>query len=144
MQTEEANKGLTVLIFDDNKREMQNLSDALHDGDPWFDPFYQQRKKKGKNDWNEVLEGERFSHIVNTAFAIKSQHSSLVQVADAVSYAHRRHLELKGEKEEWEGEKKYFDDLANKLGPIRQRLSRNPGGLSIDFYNAVRHDEWVL
>jgi len=32
MQEESRNKGMTVLICDDNKREMPNLADALHKG----------------------------------------------------------------------------------------------------------------
>jgi hypothetical protein len=31
---ERENKGLTVLICDDNKQEIQNLSDALFEADP--------------------------------------------------------------------------------------------------------------
>jgi hypothetical protein len=84
MQRIAKNKGHTVFICDDNKREMANLSDALYNADPWFDPIYLQTSKKKKI--------ARFNQIINSAFAIKSQHSSLVQVADAVSYAYRRHL----------------------------------------------------
>src|SRR5947209_8316724 len=95
MQGEKKNKGLTVLICDDNKREMQNLSDALYEADRWFDPIYQPcRRKSGSIIWNEIPDEGRFNHIVNSAFAIKSQHSSLIQVADAVAYVYRRHLEL--------------------------------------------------
>ena len=95
MQDEKRNKGLTVLICDDNKQEMANLSEGLYQADAWFDPIYQtSKKKKGKAVWNEVPDNGRFDHIVNSAFAIKSVHSSLIQVADAVSYVYRRHLEL--------------------------------------------------
>ena len=69
MQKGKKNKGLTVLICDDNKQGMQNLSDALHDADPWFDPLYAtSRSKGGKTVWNEVAEDKRFDQIVNTAF----------------------------------------------------------------------------
>jgi len=78
MQEEEKNKGHTVLIFDDNKYEMTKLSDMLHDADPWFDHLYcVSRMKKGKLVW-EVPAVERFNQIINTAFAIKSHHSSLI------------------------------------------------------------------
>jgi len=144
MQKVRKNKGLTVLICDDNKREMQTLSDALHDANPWFDPLYAtSRSKGGRIVWNEVLEEQRFDHIVNTAFAIKSQHSSLIQVADAVAYIHRRHLELMSEQEKWVGEKEYFAGLVDRL-PKRERLGHNPGGPCIDFYKAAHHKEWAL
>jgi hypothetical protein len=49
MQDEKRNKGLTVLICDDNKQEMANLSEGLYQADAWFDPIYQtSKKKKGK------------------------------------------------------------------------------------------------
>jgi uncharacterized protein DUF3800 len=143
MQHEEKNKGLTVLICDDNKREMSNLSDALYENDSWFDPIYQVReKRRGKVVWN--VKGERFDQIVNCAFAIKSHHSSLIQVADAVSYVYRRHLELKTEAEAWEGEKEYFAGLVKKLDTKRETLGQNPGGPCIEFYKAVSHEQWKL
>jgi hypothetical protein len=143
MQAVKKNKGLTVLIFDDNRREMPNLSDALYAADPWYDPIYQTRKK-GESAWKEISEGTRFNQIVNSAFAIKSYHSSFIQVADAVCYVYRRHLELKTDKEAWAGEKKYFAGLLSKLERQRERLGHNPGGPCIDFYEAARHKEWAL
>jgi hypothetical protein len=145
MQTERGNKGLTVLICDDNKQGMGALADALHDGHVWFDPLYQTAKKKrGKTVWSEVPDDERFDQIVNCAFAIKSHHSSLIQVADAVSYVYRRHLELKSEKEAWAGEQKYFAELATRLDAKRESLGRNPGGPCVDFYQAASHAEWTI
>jgi hypothetical protein len=93
---------------------------------------------------DDVTDKERFDQIINSAFAIKSQHSSLIQVADAVSYAYRRHLELKSDREAWQGEQEYFAGLVGKLEPKRERLGRTPGGLCIEFYKAVRHQEWTL
>jgi Protein of unknown function (DUF3800) len=87
------NKGLTVLVMDDNKMTMPALSDAIYAPVAWFDGLYQVRpKRQGK--WRPRRGGDRFDHIINTAFAIKSDHSSLVQVADAISFVYRRHLEL--------------------------------------------------
>jgi Protein of unknown function (DUF3800) len=152
MQKEPKNKGLTVFICDDNKRELPKLSDGLYKADPWFDPIYQaSRKKKGKTVWCDVPAHERFDQIINTGFAIKSEHSSLVQVADAVSYVYRRHLELKSQNEEWPGEQQYFASLVGKFEeakkpkkPKRERLGRTPGGPCIEFYEAACHAEWTL
>jgi hypothetical protein len=72
MQKMGKNKGLTVLICDDNKKEMSNLSDVLHEGDSWFDPIYLEKKTKRQNvTW--VLEGERFDQIIN--LRLRSNHS---------------------------------------------------------------------
>lgn len=96
MQGVKNSKGLTVVIMDDNKSEMPNLSDELYQRDPWFDGVYQiQGKKRGKTVWVPRAKNDRFDQIINTAFAIKSDHSSMVQVADAISYVYRRRLELR-------------------------------------------------
>lgn len=145
MQGKSNNKGLTVLIFDDNKAHMPKVSDGLYLAEPWFDALYQQtRKVKGKNQWCELKQPQRFDHIVNTAFAIKSQHSSLVQVADAVSYAYRRHLELTIQPEAWAGEQAFCAGLVTRLDATRERLGRTPNAECIDFYNAVKHPAWAL
>jgi Protein of unknown function (DUF3800) len=137
-------KGLTVLICDDNKREIANLADALYEADPWFDPMYQATRKETKAGWSKIPDDERFDQIVNSPFAIKSHHSSLIQVADAVAYVYRRHLELKSQKETWAGEQQYFAGLVDKLESKRARLGRTFDGPCIDFYKAARHSEWAL
>lgn len=145
MQGKPNNKGLTVLIFDDNKAHMPKVSDGLYLAEPWFDALYQQTKKvKGKNQWGELKQPQRFDHIINTAFAIKSQHSSLVQVADAVSYVYRRHLELAAQPEAWAGEQAFYTGLIARLDSKRERLGRTPDAQCIDFYNAVQHPAWAL
>jgi hypothetical protein len=145
MQSEAKNKGLTVLICDDNKQEMANLADELHAANPWFDPLYQiSTRSGGVTIWKDVPDGGRFDQIVNCAFAIKSHQSSLIQVADAVAYIYRRHLELQNEKEAWKAEKDYFSGLVSKLEGRRERLGHTPGGPCIDFYEAACHTEWKL
>jgi hypothetical protein len=144
-QDEKANKGLTVLVMDDNKMGMANLSDSIYAPDPWFDCLYQRRKlKKGKVTWVVRNAANRLDHIVNTAFAIKSTHSSLVQVSDALSYVFRRHLELKTEDEAYAGEAAYYLGLANVLNPRREKLGQGPEGDARDFYRAIAPDDWDL
>lgn len=133
-----------MFVCDDNKREMANFSDAIYDADAWFDPLYQpSRIKKGKTVWMPLSDDDRFSHIINSAFAIKSQHSSLIQVADAVVYIFRRDLELKSAEEAWIGEKAYYAGLAASLHGKRERLGRNPGGPCASFYKTACHKEWA-
>lgn len=121
MQGVANSKGLTVFIMDDNKLEMANLSDGLYKCSEWYDGLYQRRgTKRGKSVWLDRKPKDRFDQIINTAFAIKSDHSSLVQVADALSWVYRRHLELKSQAEAYAGEQAYYQDLVDILEPQRE------------------------
>ena len=145
MLTVKRNKGLTVVIFDDNPKGMSVVSQCLHAADAWFDPIYQQRKKiRRKNVWKEIPARERFSMIVNSTFSTMSEHSSFIQVVDAISYVYRRHLELIGIQEEWQGEKDYFNSLVSKLEENREKLGRTANGQCIDFYRQVKCENWNL
>ena len=145
MQGISGHKGLTVFIMDDNKREMPKLSNALYQRSPWYDGLYeQQRTKRGKPTWEARSPQDRFDQIVNTAFAVKSDHSSLVQVADAISYVYRRHLELVVGPEKWAGERDFFTGLVEVIEPFREKLGRSRKGPCHEFYAAVAHPEWRL
>jgi hypothetical protein len=112
---------------------------------PWFDGPYQiHAKKRGKAVWLEREERDRFDHIINSAFAIKSDHSSIIQVADAISYVYRRHLELKSVAEAWAGEKTYYAKLGAILDPARESHGRSPDDPCAQFYKAAKHPEWKL
>ena len=108
---------------------MPKLSDELYQGDAWFDGLYQaQGKKRGKTVWLERTKKDRFDHIINTAFAIKSDHSSMVQVADAISYVYRRHLELQASRSLRQGEEgTTTPKLVAILEPARETLWPVPG-----------------
>jgi len=145
MQGIKNSKGLTVVIMDDNKAEMPHLSDGLYEADGWYDGLYQVRgEKRGKKFWLPLKQSKRFDHIINTAFAIKSHHSSLVQVSDAICYVYRRHLELKIEPEAWAGEAAYYQGLIGILEPQREKLGQAPKAPCVDFYKAAKHPEWAL
>lgn len=149
MQKEAKNKGLTVLVFDDHAH-MPSVSDALYRAEPWYDPIYQyQVTKRGRKIWSPLKKEDRFNQIINTAFSTNSEHSSLVQVADAVAYVYRRHLELlSGDVEKWTddgGEKAYYAALVNKLDTSREKLGRTPSGTPcINFYESILHPNWQL
>ena len=152
MQLLTRNKGHTVVVMDDNKRLMPAFSDAIYAGDPWFDGLYQKRitrRRKGRNVrvWKEWSTNDRFNQIINTPFPIKSEHSPIIQVADTVSYAYRRRLELLAADatEAWDGEGQYYDELASLLDGGRQRLGLcPPAAPCVEFYDSIRHPEWKL
>ncbi len=144
-QKETNNKGLTVLIFDDNKMHMPKLSDGIYLANPWYDGLYAlPRTVRGNTIW-AVKANDRFDHIINTAFAIKSEHSSLVQIADMLSYIYRRHLELYNDNEAYPGEKDFYSSLVTSLEPKRIKLGRTPPQApSVVFYNAAKHPNWNI
>jgi hypothetical protein len=145
MQAVPKSKGLTVVIMDDNKKGMPHLSDGLYRGSDWYDPLYQYRgTRKGKKVWLDRRPSDRFDQIINTAFAIKSDHSSLVQVADALSWVYRRHLELMDQGEAYDGEQAFYQELVGILEPQRERLGLTPAGRSVTFYQAARHPGWTI
>ena len=86
----------------------------------------------------------RFDHIINTSFAIKSNHSSLVQVADALSYVYRRHLELMNTPEAYPGEQAYYAGLVATLDGAREKVGRAPNVPCIQFFNEAKHAGWPL
>jgi hypothetical protein len=128
MQGAKKNKGHTVLVMDDNKKGMAALSDAIYSADPWFDGLYQMTGKgpKKRDVWQPRTGEDRFNQIINTAFAIKSNHSSLVQVADALAFVYRRNLELMSAEEEYEGERALYEELTGIIEPSRKKLGRCP------------------
>jgi hypothetical protein len=145
MQAVEGKKGITALVMDDNKVEMPRLSDALFDADAWYDGLYQcQERKKGELVWRDRTEDDRFDQIINTGFSVKSQHSSLVQVSDAISWVFRRSIELETANEAFEGEKAFYAELCERLHEDRITLGRTPGCAAKTFYEAVCHPEWKL
>lgn len=141
MQKIKSHKGLSVLIFDDNKKDMPKISKELYKPNPWFDGLYQ--KKNKKNKWVPPKTNERFQHIINTAFAIKSEHSSFIQMADAICYVYRRWLELFTEQESWEGEKAFYSQLVGILDTKRKHLG-TPSSECVDFYNSIKHPNWAI
>ena len=150
MQKVSASKGLSVLIFDDNKKFMPKLSDGLYECDGWYDALYASPKKlKGKMVYEVELK-KRFDQIINTAFAIKSEHSSLVQVADILSYIYRRHLELSSLNEncddkKLEDEKKLYKGWVGKLDKKREKIGKLPkNSETIKFYKGICHPKWKM
>lgn len=145
MQGEKNNKGHTVFIMDDNSREMQPFSNELYARNKWFDDLYEKRGNGRNKGWKCRNPKDRFNQIINTAFAIKSEHATLIQVADAVCYIYRRHLELTSTQEAWNGEKEFYQELFELLELNRLKLGHCPPDRPcVEFYKAVKHNEWKL
>lgn len=151
MQTEKGGKGLTVAIMDDNEKEMKRFSSEIYNCNEWYDGLYmRQRSTKKGMVWVNRKPTDRFDQIINTAFAIKSNHSSLIQVADAVSYVYRRYIELIVSKsegavdEKWDGEYKYYQELVKEMYKSRMKLGKCPESESYSFFTEAAHPKWEL
>ena len=113
-------KGRTVLIFDDNKQKMPQFCDLLWDPPEWTDDYYNRDAKKPALDL-----------IIDSAFAVKSQHAGLVQVADLYAFVFRRHVELTdyAKSEEFAGERELLGECLGLIGPrVIKKGQRYPRG----------------
>ena len=131
--------------MDDNKHEMPNLSDGLYNADAWFDGLYQVRgRRRGVTIWLPRTASNRLDQIINTAFSIKSEHSSLIQVVDALSYVYRRKIELQTQAESYVSERAYYDELYSIIEPRREKLGQCPDCNAVSFYREIIPDGWAL
>jgi hypothetical protein len=145
MQIVKGKKGLTVFVMDDNQAGMPSLTNGLYDCDPWFDGLYTiQKKKRGKTIYEARTEENRFDHIVNTAFAIISEHSTFVQVADVISYVYRRHFEIGQDGEAYDGEQALYVGWVEQLESGREKLGRTQECDALKFYKTIVPEGWAL
>ncbi len=101
-------KGRTILVFDDNRRMMPRLSDLLWEPPPWTDDFYGRKAKDPALDL-----------IVDSAFAVNSQHAGPVQIADMYAFLFRRYSELSdyGLDERFRGEGDLVEECLSLVRP---------------------------
>lgn len=137
------NKGNCVIVVDDNKVEHANMAELIFQPDPWFDDLafkaaFLKSKKRPKN-W----EARRFDQIVNTPFAIKSEHASTILVADLAAFVLRRYIELKTQDEAFKGEKDFFEALFAKLeSVIKSHKNLQKKTPPYEYYRALQPDGW--
>lgn len=100
------NKGVTFLVFDENKAKADTLAELLWDPPTWTDDYYGKKKKQ-----------DRLDQLIDSAFTVKSHHAGLIQVADVFAFIVRRYCELKdfGLSEEWAGETQFHDGCVSIL-----------------------------
>ena len=84
------------------------------------------------------LPRNRLDQIINTAFAIKSEHSSLIQVADA-PYVYRRKIELQTQPEAYPGGAYYYE-LYDVIEPRREKMGQFSESNAGRFYRATLPD----
>jgi hypothetical protein len=131
-QGQPSNKGRTVLLIDDNKQFADHLAEFLWSPPAWTDTFYQKKRKQ-----------EQLDQIIDSAFAVKSHHAGLIQIADLFALVFRRHSEMAdyASAEEWLGERQYVSSLVATLTPRLTQAScrwpRRPQCACTRWYNAL-------
>ena len=61
------NKGVTFLMFDENKAKADTLAEFLWDPPAWTDDYYGKKKKQ-----------EGLDQLIDSAFTVKSHHAELI------------------------------------------------------------------
>ena len=137
------NKGNCVIVVDDNKGEHANMAELIYQTHPWLDEIAFKASFLSKNRRPKNWERRRFDQIVNTPFAIKSQHASIIQVADLIAFVLRRDLELRLEDEAFPGEQEFFSRLTIKLRPIiKTHANLKKDSEPYKFFRSIQPSSW--
>ena len=83
-QIEKKNKGNTLLVFDEEKREELQFSALINNPPYWTDEYY--NKKENQN---------RLDQVIDVPYFADSKHVGLVQMADFAAFFLRRFIEIK-------------------------------------------------
>lgn len=79
------NKGKAFLVFDEEHEHSDDLENLISDPPDFVDEYVPFNPKRAE---------ERLDQIVDTAYFVKSHHSSMAQVADVIAYIFCRYLQL--------------------------------------------------
>lgn len=131
-QSAKKNKGHTFLFVDENKKSADSLAELLFNPPEWTDHYYERNKKQA-----------RLNQLIDSAFAVKSHHAGLVQVADLYALILRRYAELNEYKSEelWDGERAlinaYAETLASRMLPRATRWPSKPHAVCAKWFNDI-------
>jgi len=108
------NKGKTLLIFDEEDIFADHLCELIHSPPEFIDEFVKFEQKR---------EGVRLNQIIDSAYFVKSHHSSMAQVVDILAFIYRLHLELNfyGLVEAYDGER---EKINNWISLVQNKFIR--------------------
>lgn len=125
-------KGVTFLVFDEQKQKSDALAELLFDPPAWTHEYYGRSKNQVPLD-----------QVLDTAFYAKSHHSGLVQVADLFAFVFRRHVEIVdyGAAEDYEGEadriRSWVEVLSDRLVDRVHRWPSKPKNEAAQWFNEM-------
>jgi len=125
-------KGVTFLVFDEQKQKSDALAELLFEPPGWSDEYYSRSKQQPALD-----------QVLDTASYAKSHHSGLVQVADIFAFVFRRYVELidYGYDEGYEGEtariQGWVGTLSERLLDRAHRWPARPKCQAMKWYNGL-------
>ncbi|MEJ5914494.1 DUF3800 domain-containing protein [Pseudokineococcus sp. 1T1Z-3] len=123
------NKGRSLLIFDDNKKQADNFAESMINPAPWTDAYYERGKKQAAMD-----------QIIDTPLTVASHHVGLVQIADLYAGIFRRYADLQdhGASEHYTDEARhigeYVDILTPSLLATANRWAKRPSNPCMQWY----------
>ena len=128
MHEEDPNFRQAMIVFDHHSL-WKGVSEKLKQGWAWKDELCLDHTKgfsEGSIQSREDL--DRFDCIVDRKiYSVKSEWSSLIQMADIVSYVYRRYLDFWDKKEQiCEGESAFIKKAFNGFDPLRQKVKNSP------------------
>lgn len=135
-KNQKKNKGRTILIFDEQHEFSDDLTDLLFDPPEFTDEFVPFDPDEDEN---------RLSQIIDTAFFVKSHHSSMAQVSDIVSYLVCLYLQLEyyGLEESYEGEldkiRAWVSQIEGRYAPLSTQYPKTSRPF-LDFINSIKAD----
>lgn len=83
-RSERKNKGNTLLVFDEEKREELRLVNSINNPPTWTDSYYSRGRKQARLD-----------QIVDVPYFANSKYVGLIQMADFSAFFLRRYIEIK-------------------------------------------------
>lgn len=104
------NKGVTFLVFDEQKVRGGALANLLFDPPVWSDDYYGRSRRQAQLD-----------QIADTAFFAQSHHIGLVQIADMFAFVFRRYSEIR-DYDHPEGFPGEIDQLTDWIDLLGSRL----------------------
>lgn len=134
-QSEKKNKGNTILIFDEEKRQELQFAKLIYNPPDWTDEYYSRKRNQ-----------DRLDQIIDVPYFADSKHVGLVQMADFAAFFLRRFVEIKtgtvGPKYEEEEQKidQWIASLCQRHVPTSASYPKKGRNAAQEFFWSIAPD----